>query len=308
MRLLKGGAFLLLLIFICSTTALAAKPLSVVASFSILGDMVTQVGGEYVKVTTLVGPDGDPHVFEPSPADARTISQADVVVINGLGLEGWFDRLIKASGFKGRVVVASQGITTRAMQEEEHAHKGGHGHDHDGIDPHAWQNLANGKIYVQNIAATLIAVDPADKAAFEKSEQAYLTQLDHLDTWVKAQFAGIPQAKRRMITSHDAFGYFADAYGVQILSPQGVSTASEASAGAIRKLIRQIRQEKITAVFIENISDPRLVDEIARESKVHMGGELYSDALSKKDGPAPTYIAMFHNNVDKIVAAMRQGL
>ena len=306
MRFLKGIPILLLLFFACATSALAAKPLNVVASFSILGDMVAQVGGEHVKVTTLVGPDGDPHVFEPSPADAKTISQADVVVINGLGLEGWFDRLIKASGFKGKVVVASQGVKTRTMQEEEN--EGGKKEVHKKTDPHAWQSLANAKIYVQNIIAALIAADPADKAAFEKSGQAYLTQLDQLETWVKTQFATVPQAKRRMITSHDAFGYFAAAYGVQILAPQGVSTASEASAGDMKKIIHQIQQEKITAVFIENISDPRLVDEIAKESGVKVGGELYSDALSKKDGPAPTYLAMFRSNVDKIVAAIRQGL
>ncbi len=305
---MKLGKIMTLFLFSLSCLAapsLAGTPLKVVASFSILGDMVTQLGGDKVEVVTLVGPDQDAHVFEPSPADAKVLKSADLVVVNGLGFEGWLDRLVKASGFSGKIVVASEGVQPRSMAEEEHEH--GHHHHHGDIDPHAWQSLANGKIYVNNITKALIAADPANRDGYKKAESSYLSELDALETWVKGQFAGIPTAKRRMITSHDAFGYFGAAYGVEMLAPMGVSTANEPSAGEIKELISQIKKEKITAVFVENISDRRLIDQIARESKVTVGGELYSDALSKKDGHAPSYLAMFKNNVKMIVAAMRQN-
>ncbi|MFZ5448646.1 MAG: metal ABC transporter substrate-binding protein [Thermodesulfobacteriota bacterium] len=292
--------------------AWADNKIKVIASFSILGDMVKNVGGDRVEVITLVGPNGDAHVFEPTPADAKAVSLAGLVVVNGLGLEGWMDRLIKTSGYKGPVVVASQGIKPREMaEEEEHEHKPGakheHKHEHK-IDPHAWQSLANGQIYAANIAKALSAVDPASASIYQANADRYKIQLAELDKWVKTEFAGIPQQKRRMITSHDAFGYLGTAYGITIISPMGVSTESEPSAGGVAKLIKQIRKEKITAVFIENVSDPRLVERIGKESGVALGGELYSDALSKPDGPAPTYIDMFKNNVPKIIAAMRKGL
>lgn len=323
---------ILLTMVLWGGTALAATPLKVVTSFSILGDIVANVGGDRIEVITLVGPDGDAHVYEPSPADAKKVSGADLVVVNGLGFEGWLERLVKASGYKGKIVVASEGVKPRAMEEEEHEHakaeakghakehhdgKGNdhdhadahhHGHDHGDVDPHAWQSLTNAKIYVNNIAKALVEVDPANASGYQQAEAAYLGELESLDTWVKAQFAQIPEQKRRMITSHDAFGYLGETYGLQILSPMGVNTASEPSAGGVKKLIKQINREKVTAVFVENISDRRLVEQIAKESKATVEGELYSDALSKKDGPAPTYIAMFRSNVSKIVAAMKRGL
>lgn len=286
------------------TEARAEKKVKVIASFSILGDMSNNVGGDRVEVTALVGPNGDAHVFEPTPADAKAVNAADLVIVNGLGLEGWMDRLIKTSGYKGRVVVASQGIKPREMEAEEHEHGAKHEHK---IDPHAWQNLANGQIYVENIAKALSSVDSAGAPIYKANADAYKAKLDELDKWVKAEFSSIPKPKRRMITSHDAFGYLGTAYGITILSPVGVSTESEPSAGGVAKLINQIRKEKITAVFIENVSDPRLVEQIGKESGVTLGGELYSDALSKPDGPAPSYIDMFKNNVPKIVAAMRKG-
>lgn len=321
---------MLLGVMLLASSTMAATPLKVVTSFSILGDIVANVGGDKIEVITLVGPDGDAHVYEPSPADAKKVSNADLVVVNGLGFEGWLDRLVKASGYKGRIVVASDGVKPRAMEaEEDHDHKHGkeqkeakghehehvrshaeahhHGHDHGNIDPHAWQSLANGKIYTSNIAKALAEIDPANASAYQQAEVAYLAELDALDTWAKAQFAQIPEQKRRMITSHDAFGYLGESYGVQILSPVGVSTASEPSAGEVKKLIRQINQEKIKAVFVENISDRRMVEQIAKESKVSVEGELYSDALSKKDGPASTYTNLFRSNVSKIVTAMKQG-
>lgn len=311
---------ILLTMVLWGGAALAATPLKVVTSFSILGDMVANVGGDRIEVITLVGPDGDAHVYEPSPADAKKVSSADLVVVNGLGFEGWLERLVKASGYKGKIVVASEGVKPRAMEEEEehesdhdkgHNNKHGHTdahHGHGDVDPHAWQSLSNGKIYIKNIANALVEVDPANAVIYQQAQTTYLSELDSLDNWVQTQFAQIPAQKRKMITSHDAFGYLAATYGVQILSPMGVSTASEPSAGGVKKLIRQINKEKITAVFVENISDRRLVEQIAKESKATVEGELYSDALSKKDGPAPTYIAMFRSNVGKIVAAMKRGL
>lgn len=307
--LIRGVALCLALLSIGTLTADSVESkVKVIASFSILGDMVKNVGGDRVEVITLVGPNGDAHVFEPTPANAKAVSRAGLVVINGLGLEGWMERLIKTSGYRGPVVVATTGITPREMTNaEQEEHDLGARHKHK-IDPHAWQNLANGLIFVDNIAAGLSKVDPAGAPVYKANADVYKAKLAGLNTWVQTEFASIPKPQRRMITSHDAFGYLGAAYDITILSPMGVSTESEPSAGGVAKLIRQIRQEKITAVFIENVSDPRLVEQIGKESGVALGGEIFSDALSKPEGPAPTYIDMFRNNVAKIVAAMRKGL
>jgi zinc/manganese transport system substrate-binding protein len=290
------------------TAARAEKQVKVIASFSILGDMTKNVTGTRAEVITLVGPNGDAHVFEPTPVDAKAVSQANLVIVNGLGLEGWMERLIKTSGYKGPVVVASKGIKPLEItQKEAGDHQHGAKHEHK-IDPHAWQNLANGQIYVDDIAKGLSAVDPAGAPVYKANADVYKAKLADLDKWVKTEFASIPKPKRRMITSHDAFGYLGATYEVTILSPMGVSTESEPSAGGVARLIKQIRHEKITAVFIENVSDPRLVEQISKESGIKLGGELFSDALSKPGGAAPTYIDMFKNNVTKIVAAMSKGL
>ena len=300
------GFFLALCLAASATEARAEKKVKVIASFSILGDMARNVGGDRVEVTTLVGPNGDAHVYEPTPTAVKAVSAAELVIFNGLGFEGWMDRLIQTSGYRGPVVVATRGITPRGMaQEEEH----GPGAKHEPKDdPHAWQDLSNGLIYVDNIATGLSSVDAEGAPAYQANAAAYKGKLIDLDRWVKAEFAGIPKPKRRMITSHDALGYFGAAYGITILSSMGVSTESEPSAGGIARLIKQMRGGKITAVFIENVTDPRLMEQVAKESGVKLGGELYSDALSKQDESAPTYIEMFKNNVTKIIAAMRQGL
>lgn len=295
-----------------ATPALADQPLKVVASFSILGDIVANVGGDKIALTTLVGPNGDAHVFQPSPADARAVAGADVVIVNGLGFEGWIERLTEASGYKGPVIVASQGITPREMAEEEegyeehagHDHADHDHHDHGNIDPHAWQNIGNVIAYVDTIATALIAADPADRAAYEANAAAYKAKLTALDAKVKAAIAALPPERRKIITSHDAFGYFAAAYGLEVLAPQGVSTESEASAKGVATLIRQIKKEKAPAVFLENITDPRLIDRIAKETGAHIGGTLYSDALSDASGPASTYIAMFEHNLAALAAAL----
>src|SRR5262245_40279227 len=277
----------------------AADKVKAVASFSILGDMVRQVGGDRVEVVTLVGPNGDAHVFSPTPADAKALASADVFFVNGLGFEGWIDRLEKSADFKGEVVVASAGVKPLTMIEEEE------GDAPETItDPHAWQDLANGKIYVANIRDGLIAADPDGKSAYEANAAKYLAAIAEEESAVKAALGALPEARRKITTSHDAFGYFGKAYGLEIIAPQGVSTESEASAQDVAKIIRQIKQQKIPAVFIENITDHRLLDQIARETDAKIGGALYSDALSEADGPAPTYLDMFRHNVGAIAAAL----
>ncbi|GJD60783.1 metal ABC transporter solute-binding protein, Zn/Mn family [Methylobacterium frigidaeris] len=286
--------------------ARAEEPVRVVATFSILGDLVRQVGGARVAVTTLVGPNGDAHSFVPAPADAQAVAAARLVVVNGLGFEGWIDRLIKASGTRAKVVVAATGIVP-IEEDDGDGHGQDHGQDHGhshAADPHAWQNVANTKRYVANIRDGLVSVDPEGKAAYQANAAAYLTQLDGLDAEVRAALAGIPEARRRIVTTHDAFGYFARAYGLRFLAPQGVSSQSEATARDVAAIVRQVRRDKVPAVFLENISDPRLMQQIARESGAKAGGRVFSDALSEPGGPAPTYLEMMRHNVKEFVAAL----
>jgi zinc/manganese transport system substrate-binding protein len=278
--------------------AAAAAKVKAVASFSILGDIVRQVGSDRVEVVTLVGPNGDAHVFSPTPADAKALASADVFFVNGLGFEGWIDRLEKSTDFKGEVVVASKGVKPLTMIKEEG------GASETITDPHAWQDLANGKLYVANIRDGLIAADPEGKSAYEANAAKYLAAIAEEERAVKAALGSLPAARRKIITSHNAFGYFGKAYGLEIIAPQGVSTESEASAQDVAKIIRQIKQQKIPAVFIENITDHRLLDQIARETGAKIGGALYSDALSEASGPAPTYLDMFRHNVGAITAAL----
>ena len=281
-----------------SAPALAQEKLKVLATFSILGDFVKNVGGDRVEVTTLVGPNSDAHVFSPAPADAKRVAAAKVIVTNGLGFEGWMARLMRASGTKAAPVVATKGIKPR----KQAAH--GHSHGHDDTDPHAWQSVANAKVYVANIQAALIAADPGGKAAYEANAKAYLAKLDALDKEVREAVAAIPKDRRRIITSHDAFGYFQAAYGVEFIAPQGVSTESEASARDVGRIITQIKRQKIPAVFLENVTDPRLIQRIAAESGAKVGGQLYSDALTDEKGAAPTYIDMIRYNIKQLVSAL----
>lgn len=289
----------------------AAGPVKAIASFSILGDMVREVGGDRVEVITLVGPDGDAHVYQPTPADAKAVAAAKIVFVSGLGFEGWMDRLIKSASFKGPTVVASKGVKPLTMEEEgEHGHdhdkhgKTGKGHDHGDIDPHAWQSLKHGEIYVRNIAEGLIAADPAGAATYRANAERYLAEIAALDREVRGAIARLPADRRTVVTSHDAFGYFAAAYGLKFLSPEGVSTESEASAKDVAALIKQIRAEKIPAVFMETITDPRLIEQVRKETGAAIGGTLYSDALSPADGPAPTYLKMFRYNVATLTKAL----
>jgi zinc/manganese transport system substrate-binding protein len=281
-----------------SVPALAQEKLRVLATFSILGDLVKQVGGDRVEVSTLVGPNSDAHVYSPAPADAKKIAAAKVVITNGLGFEGWMARLVRAAGSKVNPVVATKGIKPR----KQAAH--GHSHDHGDTDPHAWQSVANAKIYVANILAALIAADPDGKAAYEANAAAYVEKLDALDKEVREAVATIPNDRRRIITSHDAFGYFQAAYGIDFVAPQGVSTESEASARDVGRIITQIKKQKIPAVFLENVTDPRLIQRISAESGAKIGGQLYSDALTDEKGAAATYIDMIRHNIKQLVTAL----
>ena len=275
------------------TSAVAARAqdrVNVVTSFSILGDFVKNVGGERVNVTTLVGPDGDVHVYTPAPADAKKIADAKLLVINGLGLEGWLPRLLLASGSKAPIIVATKNIAPLKLGSE--------------ADPHAWQSVANAKKYVTNIRDALGVADPADAETFRANTQAYLAELDALDREVREAIGKIPESRRKVISTHDAFGYFASAYGIKFIAPLGVSTESEASARDIAGIITQIRASKIPAVFLENISDPRLIRQIAAETGARVGGTLYSDGLTGEKGDAPTYIDMVRHNIRALTSAL----
>ena len=279
------------LVVATTSRAWAADKLKVVTTFTILEDMVRNVGREHVALTTLVGPNADAHVYEPTPADARALAQADLVVVNGLGFEGWIDRLVKVSGYKGPVVVASEGIA--ALTGE-----GGQ------PDPHAWQDLANGRLDVANIARALAAADPAHADDYRRRAEAYDRELAALDRDIRDRLGAFPADRRKVITSHDAFQYFGRAYGIDFRAPVGLSTESEPSAGEVAALIRQMREESIHALFVENVTDPRLVEQLAREAGAVVGGRLYSDSLSGPTGPAPTYLDMFRHNVAEIAKAV----
>jgi zinc/manganese transport system substrate-binding protein len=284
------GRLIGLALALSAMPACAQGRLNVVASFSILGDFVKNVGGERIDVTTLVGPDGDVHVYAPAPADARKIADARLLVINGLGLEGWLPRLLQASGGKAPIVTATTGIAPLKLGSD--------------ADPHAWQSVANAKKYVTNIRDALAAADPADAEVFRKQTETYLAKLDALDREVQESIKQIPESRRKVISTHDAFGYFASAYGIAFIAPLGVSTESEASARDIANIIAQIKAAKIPAVFLEKISDPRLMRRISAESGARIGGTLYSDSLTDEKGDAPTYIDMVRHNIKALTSAL----
>src|ERR1700720_600929 len=294
------------MLLIAALAALVAMPAAAqdaqprrlaVATTSIIADLVRNVGGDRVEVRALVGANGDAHVYSPTPGDAREVAAAAIVFVNGLGLEGWLTRLVTASGSKAPVVTLTKGVPPRRMPDEHHPGK-------TMIDPHAWQSIADAKIYVANIRDGLAAVDPPGKAVYDATAQAYLAKLDELENEVRTAIATIPADRRKIITTHDAFGYFGVAYGMSFIAPEGVSTDSEPSAKDVARIIRQIRKQKIPAVFLENVSDPRLIQQIARETGAAIGGKLYSDALSAPDGPAATYIDMMRHNVRELAKAL----
>ena len=268
-------------------TAHAADKLQVTASFSILGDIVRVIGGERVAVSMLVGPDQDAHVFEPSPSHARTLLKSRLVVTNGLGFEPWSAKLIRSAGYQGAVVVASTGV--KALPQ----------------DPHAWQNPHNVIIYARNIAAALSALDPGSASTYQANAQTYIQELQILDTWAQEQFATLPKDKRKVITSHDAFGYFAAQYGITFLAPQGMNTETQPSAKQVAQLIQQMQREKIRAVFVENMSNPKLIAQLSKDTGATVGASLYADALSSADKPGATYLQMMRHNVTQLLAGMK---
>lgn len=292
-------------------SGLRAAPLEVVASFSILGDLVAQVGGERVAVTALVGPGADAHSYQPRPSDARRLRRAGLVVANGLGFDTWIGRLAASAGYRGQVIVASAGVVPLESMD---AHGDGPAHHHDDdaeaapVDPHAWQDLRNALRYVDNIAEALAEVDPDGATAYRANAADYAQRLTALDATMRETFAAFPEERRKVVSSHDAFGYFGRAYGVRFLAAIGVSNQAEPSASGIALLIRQLRREKVPTVFVESISDGRLVERIRKESGARLGGTLYSDALSGPDGPAPTYLEMMRHNFETLVEGISEGV
>ena len=290
-----------LLIAVLAIPAYALAAVDVVASFSILGDITQRVGGDRIKVHTLVGQDSDAHVYQPTPTDAKMLAKARLVVVNGLAFEGWIERLIKSSGYRGKVVTASAGIRTLARTDS------GDDHDHAGaFDPHAWQDLANALRYVDNIQKALIDIDPDGRTTYQANADRFRQEIAALDAEVRQAFMKIPKDRLKVVTTHDAFGYFGQAYGIAFIAPVGVNTDAEPSAADIGRIIKQIRREKIPAVFMESISDSRLLERIRQESGARIGGTLYSDALSKSSGPAATYLEMMRHNLRTLVEALKE--
>ena len=317
-------------------SAASAENLKVVASFSIIADFAKNVGGNRVDITTLVGPNGDAHVYEPKPADAAAVGEADIVLVNGLQFEGFLQRLVEASGTKAPIVELTKGgevlsnaeeehhhdheVAAEGEHEHEHEHAAGEDHDHEGeshehadahghhhhgeFDPHAWQSVHNAEVYVKNIADAFCAADAAGCDTYKANAEAYGEQLETLETEIEATIAEIPEDKRTIITSHDAFGYFQHEYGLKFLAPEGISTESEASAADVAALITQVKEDKAAAIFVENITNPRLIEQIANETGLKVGGTLYSDALSDESGPAATYIDMMRHNLTTIKGAV----
>ena len=275
---------------IVAVPAHARDKINVAASLTILADFARNVGGDRVDVVSLVGPNGDAHSYVPSPADAKKLADAKLIILDGLGLEGSTARFMRAAAKDAKVVTASDGITPLRLGTQS--------------DPHAWQSVANAKTYVANIRDALIAADPAGKSVFEANAADYLRRLDALEAEVRAAIESIPPDRRKLVTTHNAFGYFGTAYEVDFIAPHGVSTEAEPSARDVARIIAQIRAQKIPAVFLENVTDPRLLERIAQESGARIGGTLYSDALTDANGPAPTYIDMMRHNVKELMTAL----
>ncbi|MFW9609846.1 MAG: metal ABC transporter solute-binding protein, Zn/Mn family [Aquaspirillum sp.] len=284
--------------------AWAAEPLPVLTSFSILADITQQVGGERVTVSSLVGPNQDAHVYQPSPQDVKKLLASRVFVVNGLGFEGWIQRLTQSSQYRGQTVVASEKIKPLAVKTS-HGHDHGHRHDHGkGVDPHAWHNPQHVIQYGHTIAQALAKADPAGASYYQQRAQQFEQQLRQLDQSIEQQFAAIPVAQRKVITSHDAFSYLGQRYQIRFIAPQGMSTESEASAASVAKLVKQIRQQKVKALFVENMADQRLLQQISQETNVKVGGKLYSDALSA-GAPAGSYIELMQYNAKNLASALQ---
>lgn len=289
MRLLLALCTLL-----ASLSLAAADKLQVVTSFSILADITHKIAGDDVELRNLVGADADAHLYQPSAEDAKALLQADLIIVNGLGFEPWLQRLVASTEAPGTRIEASAGVLPLMLSEDGQPVS----------DPHAWQNLANAEIYVQNIAKALSQADPGHAEQYATRRDAYLGEIRALLAEARAGLGQLPQAQRTIITSHDAFGYLGQAYGLRFIAPRGLSTEDEPAAAEVAALIRQIRADGVRAVFVENIRDPRLIQQIAAEGGARVGGTLYSDALASA-GPASSYLGMFKHNLDTLLAALR---
>jgi zinc/manganese transport system substrate-binding protein len=300
----RFGALLAASLAVPARPLRARAPLNIVVSFSVLADLVREVAGDAARVHALVGADVDAHGYDPTPSDARSVAAADIVVVNGLAFDGWAEKLARASGFKGRLVVATKGMTTLRGQAHGHGHGHAHSHGRAAQDPHVWQDPLRVRQMVSHLAEELAAVDPANAATYRARAEAYGLRLAELDAWIVAELASIPASRRKIVTSHDAFAYFKARYGIDFKAPRGVNLDAEPSAADIARLIREIRRENVRIVFLENVSSPRLSEQIARESGAQMGGRLFTDALSAPDGPAPSYLALMRHNVVRLRDAM----
>ena len=276
-----------------STSATASDRIQVVASFSILGDMVHQVTGDLADVTTIVGPDADAHLYQPNAADAKAVAKADIVFVNGMGFETWSETLIDNAGGAARVIVATSGVAPRLADGE--------------IDPHAWNALTNGIVYVENIAAAVAQADTANADAYKANAAAYIARLRALHASASESFGALPESRRTVVTAHDAFGYLAASYGLNFLAPVGIDTDAEPSAKELAALISHLKATGAGALFVENITSPALITQISRETGLKIGGRLFSDALSERGGPATSYVAMFEHNLGVIMAALQDS-
>lgn len=284
--------FFLLLSFLFFSTASMAKPL-VVTTFSILQDMVHEIAGDKIDLKNLVGPNQDAHVFEPRPENAKDLTHAKLVIKNGLGFEGWLDRLIQASGFHGQVVVVSKGIRPIVHGKRRFA------------DPHAWHSLENAQIYVDNIVEGLSTLLPEEAKYFEARGEAYKKQLKVLEEKTRRELDPIPVEQRKVICNHSAFDYLGREFDITFFAPLGISTDAEPSALAVAKLIERIKKEKIHVMFVENISNARLLEQISKETGITIAGVLYSDALSEPGTEADTYLKMMEFNLSALVKAFQ---
>ena len=283
------GALLIAGLTLTSTPAAAQDRIKVVASFSILGDMVRQVAGDLAEVTTIVGPDADAHVYAPNAADAKAVADAEVIFVNGLGFETWSQTLIETSATQAEVFVATEGITPLQVDGQ--------------VDPHAWNSLANGMQYVANIAASMAKIDPKNAAVYNTNARAYTARLKALHNRALDQLKRLPAGQRTVVTAHDAFGYLEAAYGLIFLAPVGIDTDAEPSARTLAKLIDHLKAVGAGALFVENVTSPSLIQQIARETGIQVGGRLFSDALSARGGPATSYEGMFEHNLATLIQA-----
>jgi ABC-type Zn uptake system ZnuABC Zn-binding protein ZnuA len=291
----------------------AGGPLQVVASFSILGDLVRRVGGDAVQVTTLIGPGVDAHTYDPAPADLVVLSEAEIVFENGLGFEPWLDGFYASAQPPGERIVVSEGITPREAGEhqeegDEDAAEGEAAREHGEFDPHVWHDVANAIVMVENIRDALVAADPARAELYEANAAAYIAELEALDAAIREQVATLPEERRKLVTSHDTFGYFADAYGFEVLGTGFGSLSTEVgdpSARDIALLIEAIEAAGVPAIFAENVANPDLMASIAAEAGVALAPSLYTDALGPEGSPGETYVGMMQSNVSTIVEALQ---